>query len=95
MRFRKKPVEVEAVQYTRRFSWPDWFHDAASAGTVVVHGTGKFADPHEDCYCLIYTLEGVLQGNEGDWIIRGVLGELYPCKPEAFAMTYEAVSDEG
>lgn len=39
----------------------------------------------------IETLEGVMKANPGDWIIRGVRGELYPCKPDVFAATYEAV----
>ena len=37
----------------------------------------------------IETLEGVMKANKGDWIIRGVKGELYPCKPDIFEMTYE------
>ena len=41
----------------------------------------------------IETLEGVMKANKGDWIIRGVKGELYPCKPEVFEMTYEKVKE--
>lgn len=41
----------------------------------------------------IETLEGVMKANKGDWIIRGVKGELYPCKPDVFEMTYEKVDD--
>lgn len=89
MRYRKKPVVVDAVRYTRRFLWPDWFHDAVSANEVVVHNTGKFAAANEECYALINTMEGTMRADEGDWIIRGVKGELYPCKPDIFAMTYE------
>lgn len=88
-KFRKKPVVINAVQYTRRFMWPEWFHDAVSAGTVVTHGTGKFADPGEPCYCTITTLEGVHRCDENDWVIQGVKGELYPCKPDIFNLTYE------
>ena len=40
---------------------------------------------------IITTLEGVMTASNGDWIIRGVKGELYPCKPEIFAVTYDAV----
>lgn len=39
----------------------------------------------------IETLEGVMKANKGDWIIKGVKGELYPCKPDVFEMTYEKV----
>ena len=41
----------------------------------------------------IETLEGVMKANKGDWIIRGVKGELYPCKPDVFEMTYEKVKE--
>lgn len=89
--YRKKPVVINAVQYTRRFGWPDWFHDAVSANIVITHNTGKFSDPTEPCYCTIQTLEGVHRCDENDWVIQGVKGELYPCKPDIFAMTYEEV----
>jgi hypothetical protein len=42
----------------------------------------------------IPTLKGVMQANTGDWIIRGVAGEIYPCKPDIFAMTYEAIKED-
>ena len=41
----------------------------------------------------IETLEGTMKANKGDWIIKGVKGELYPCKPDVFEMTYEKVND--
>lgn len=90
MKFRKKPVVIEAVQYGRRFDWPDWFHDAVTLNKVIVYGTGKFANSEEPCYCLIHTLEGTHRCDEYDWVIRGVKGELYPCKPDIFQLTYEA-----
>ena len=43
---------------------------------------------------LIETLEGTMKADKGDWIIRGVKGELYPCKPDVFKMTYEKVDEE-
>jgi len=89
--YRKRPVEVQAVQYTRRFSWPEWFCDAVSAQMVITYGTGKFAAPTDDCYCTIQTLEGIMRCDENDWIIQGVNGELYPCKPDIFDKTYELV----
>jgi hypothetical protein len=91
MKFRKKPVVVEAVQYTRSFRWPDWFHDAVSANNVTTYGTGKSASPTGPCFCLIKTLEGTHLCDENDWVIRGVKGELYPCKPDIFETTYEKV----
>lgn len=73
MKFRKKPVVIEAVQW---FKYGD--HPA-----VVNMGVP-----------LIMTLEGPLYVTPGDWIIKGVAGEFYPCKPDIFAATYEPVSDD-
>ena len=86
-RYRKRPVTIEAVQLAQRFPWPDWFHDAVTANKIITHGLGKFADG--PVWCEIETLEGVMRASEGDWIIRGVAGEIYPCKPEIFSATYE------
>ena len=94
VRARKKPVTIAAVQYTRRFMWPDWLQDAVTRNEVVVYWTGKSFDPAEPCYCEIKTLEGVLRCDEWDWIIRGVKGELYPCKSDIFEATYERVADD-
>jgi hypothetical protein len=86
--FRKKPVVVEAIR-VEQFMYldPEWFHDAVTAGTVTTFGLGKFGEG--PVYCLIETLEGTMRADDGDWIIRGVKGELYPCKPDIFAATYE------
>jgi hypothetical protein len=88
-KFRKKPVVIEAVQIEGRFFWPDWFHDAVTRNDVVTYGCGKYANGPR--YVEIRTLEGVMRADEGDWIIKGVKDELYPCKPDIFAATYEAV----
>ena len=87
-KFRKRPVVIEAVQITASTfdsSHPNPEHLASSESCRVVY------DPIERCV-RIHTLEGVMTGNVGDWIIRGVQGELYPCKPDIFAATYEMVS---
>lgn len=70
MKYRKKPVVVEATQWFKKGDHPMVF--ANDDGT------------HE-----IWTLEGNHQVTPGDWIITGVKGEYYPCKPDIFAMTYE------
>lgn len=98
MRFRKRPVEVEAVQYGNNeyadggYEFvgegpvPQWLRDAVENGTL----SARFAG--EDYWYLdVRTLEGVMTAAPGDWIIRGVKGELYPCKPDIFAATYERV----
>lgn len=93
MQFRKKPVVIEAMQFQRRSNgtipYPDWFDDAVTRNDIILRNTGKFNDPTRPAYCEIKTLEGVMRADEGDWIIRGVRGELYPCKPDIFAVTYE------
>ena len=75
--FRKKPIEIEA----RRLRLGVNFHDWAPAVQVNVPGGGA----------IIETLEGTMRAKDGDWIIKGVAGEFYPCKPEIFAATYEVV----
>lgn len=76
--FRKKPVVIEAVQWPIKdqSQWPSWLSSAN--GISLNNGC-----------CYIDTLEGEMCASPGDWIIRGVKGELYPCKPDIFAATYE------
>lgn len=81
MKFRKKPVVIEAVQF-RNGKIPHELDDAIIAGLI------RFC---EDGTLLIDTLEGVMIGRSGDWIIKGVNGEYYPCKPDIFEKTYEPV----
>ena len=77
-RFRKKPVVIEAVQWDG--SW-------ATAQFV----TCDFSIDDDSRSLHIPTLEGEMEARVGDWIIRGVQGEFYPCKPDIFAATYEEV----
>jgi len=79
--YRKKPVVIEAVQITASTFDADHPNDEHIAGVVY--------DPRERC-AFINTLEGRMRADMNDWIIRGVKGELYPCKPDIFAATYEA-----
>jgi len=97
IQWRKKPVVIEAFQMTaeRRMDnsdWPEWLNCAWNgnrdvAGTVQrVDMQAAMPDALE-----VVTLEGNHRVTFGDWIIRGVKGELYPCKPDIFAATYELV----
>jgi hypothetical protein len=83
-KFRKKPVEIEAWQFEAPefMAQPPWIGYAMMKGDMNFHGG-------ENPYYSIKTLEGVMRAIPGDWIIRGVKGELYPCKPDIFAATYE------
>jgi len=88
--FRKKPVVVEAVEVVAALqaaanNWtglPQWLRAAYDAGLIV------FARDHVS----IRTAEGTMMGRPGDWIIRGIAGELYPCAGPIFAATYEPVA---
>lgn len=90
MKYRKKPVVIEAFQLKENFmkigencnGVPDWAINAYDDGIIYFDEKDK---------CFIKTLEGVHHASVGDYIIRGVGGELYPCKPEIFAKTYEEV----
>lgn len=92
MKFKKKPVVIEAFCWTadrRQSEDPEWIVRAIGTGQV------RFVEPGtQDVFMLIDTLEGTHRANLGDWIIRGVKGEIYPCKPDIFALTYEAVTEE-
>lgn len=69
--------------------WPEWLHMAWN-GNRDVEGTLQLS--FEDNELDIVTLEGKQRVKLGDYIIRGVKGEIYPCKPDIFEMTYESVS---
>jgi len=106
-KYRKRPVVIEAVQITAADyngrSWdgspfsevPAWLEAAVDAGVVAV-------EPSNRDYALwrIGTLEDGPDGqvkhiaSPGDWIIQGIKGELYPCKPDIFEQTYEPVEED-
>ena len=79
-KFRKKPVVIEAMQFTDENK--DRIHAWVSCTTAAIFEEGEPA-------LKIQTLEGVMTARLGDWIIKGVQGEFYPCKPDIFAETYE------
>jgi hypothetical protein len=84
-KWRKKPVVIEAFAWQPNLpagDTPAWFFDACVSGV---------AYPEFDGSATIKTLEGSHRADIGDYIIQGVKGELYPCKPDIFALTYEPV----
>ena len=91
-KYRKKSVEIEAFQFYVD-NMPDWFMDKVSDNTVTLCNCDYKRYSIDEAYCLIETLEGVHRCNGGDYVIKGVKGELYPCKPDIFEMTYEAVEE--
>lgn len=99
MKFRKKPVVIEAIPYPlaefadNPFIFheeiPEWLSTAINDGTIYPEFRGE-----DYWYLVIKTLEGRMTVSPGDFIIRGVQGEIYPCKPDIFNETYEVVADE-
>ncbi len=91
--YRKKPVVVEAFQITRQMIEDHLFEDKPMPwGLSKSRATWNTGQRRIDrCDFEIKTLEGEMRAVEGDWIIKGVKGELYPCKSDIFEATYEAV----
>lgn len=88
-KYRKKPVEVEVWLFNRENletaeSWVRKYSDKM----VLFSQYGG-----EKIWIEIKTLEGVMKASEGDYIIKGINGELYPCKPDIFLKTYEEVTN--
>ena len=95
-RFQKKPVVIEAFQVTRgrradNSEWPNWLHEAWHRGPGEVNALWASMYPKSDGTdtLVIGTPEGSLSVSWDDWIIKGVQGELYPCKPDIFSATYK------
>lgn len=86
-RFRKKPIVIEAEQ---------WFPEKEIEGVVVLIPNGDIEGVYKgtaEKQYFIETLEGRMYLSPGDWVITGVNGEKYPCKPDIFEKTYEAIDD--
>ena len=98
MKYRKKPVEIEAMQFIdlgnpglnqqKACKIAEWI-----AGRAYSDDWGDELPEFGSNYINIPTLEGTMSARLGDYIIRGVQGEFYPCKPDIFAETYEVVDD--
>lgn len=91
MKYRKKPVVIDAFQFSQSVwdqkstipdSWPQWARIAWLDGDI------GFVDALKNDIC-VTTPEGLMHISDGDYIIRGVKGEIYPCKPDIFVETYE------
>lgn len=84
-KYRKNPVVVEAFKLGYE-EYPSWFYKNVLDHEIIVDIEG---------YVEISTLEGVMIASVGDYIIKGVQGEFYPCKPDIFLETYEEVKENG
>lgn len=94
MLYRKKPVEVECFRLGENVM-PDWFFNKVISNEIILGNSVSREEPFQDTsrtvYADILTLEGIMRADNGDYIIKGVKGEIYPCKPDIFEMTYELV----
>ena len=88
-KYRKKPVVVDAIQFKR-----DCFEEIIrfTKGNSINFRTER--RPYGKSYCEIITLKEKMTATEGDYIIKGINGEYYPCKPDIFEKTYELVEEE-
>lgn len=82
MKFRKKPVVIDAIQWTGN-NFDQIRKEFGKAPIVEVKAKQSL---------IIDTMEGIITASKGDWIIKGVNGEYYPCKPDIFDKTYEKVN---
>jgi hypothetical protein len=87
MKYRKKPVVVDAVQWFKEGDHPEVHRGVRQ----IRHIFGSWGERYEFYY--VRTLEGDMEVTPGDYIITGVKGEHYPCKPDIFEMTYEPVEE--
>ena len=88
--YRKKPVEVQAIQYDGK-NVDDCIKFIEKGQVICWKKKVDFPISKPEIWIMIETLEGVMQARPGDYIIRGVNGEYYPCKPDIFVKTYETV----
>lgn len=88
MKYRKKPVIIEAIQFEDNSDRIIEIHEFMGGDTIRVNYKDK-----DNPYLKIETLEGTMKASVGDYIIKGVNGEFYPCKPDIFEKTYEEVAE--
>lgn len=95
MKYRKKPVVIEAVQWTGENHREMWDFLTGKTGERMIASGDNFYIDHSKVAggLIIKTLEGEHIASIGDFIIKGISGEFYPCKPDIFAKTYEAMED--
>jgi hypothetical protein len=88
----KKPVVIEAFQLGVD-NIPDWFMDKVTDTSITLHRINMDESPFKrvPVCCFINTLEGIMKGEYMDYIIQGIKGEIYPCKPDIFRDTHEMV----
>jgi hypothetical protein len=92
MKYRKLPVEIEAFRIGIDYI-PDWFMNKVSSKEIILNGKSSGFEHYDDTNCDIKTLEGIMHANYGDYIIKGINNEVYPCKADIFEKIYELVEE--
>jgi hypothetical protein len=92
MKFKKKPVIIDAFEWKPGRTFPSPEFDGLHAKSQMDGSDGEILES-DNRKLNIKTLEGVISASPGDWIIRGIQGEYYPCKPDIFEKTYERVGE--
>ena len=87
-KYKKKPIVIEAFKFYVDCI-PDWFVDKVTTNDIVLHNCDYKKYDISEAFCEINTLEGVMRANGGDYIIKGVNNEVYPCKEVIFIKTYD------
>ena len=100
-KYRKKPIEIEAIQYKVVEEIPCKYGVAKKTNIneisqfMKVNSLREVTTPNDtpegETFLPIYTLEGIMKASIGDYIIKGIQGEYYPCKPNIFEQTYELI----
>jgi hypothetical protein len=93
-KFRKRPVVIEAVKLTEELAWDSLLNRQSPFPGSSLFFSGTYHPKDKklfNVYVPISTPEGRMRAEIGDWIIKGVQGEFYPCKPDIFEETYEAI----
>ena len=100
MKYRKKPIVIEAFRYdgdlmnsSGEFYVPQWAVDALIIDGILFYDSPEYEN-EPPCELYVQTLEGKMLVSVGDYIIQGINGELYPCKPDIFEKTYETVDED-
>lgn len=92
MKYRKKPVVIEAFQFTKDLALRALIDNEPLPFGVTACGQYHPGNRTvSNAYIVIHTLEGNMRADLDDWIIKGVKGELYPCKPDIFSATYDPI----
>lgn len=85
MKYRKKPIIIDA------WEWDETKETFNKIGCVSMGSSGHIERPDEMTNLRILTLEGTMRVDKGDFIIKGIKGEYYPCKPDIFKLTYDLI----